>query len=244
MIEATDQHGERGRWRALEIVLILTGVYYALLQLLDLALPRLATHFPPPPGAQAIWWSALQKLVPMGCADLVAAIIPLSLYLALRRRSLVDLGFGRPGTVIAWVLALGVQGAIIWFQVRNPYGPLAQARHPLNPYALAGSGFAGFAAAFAEETFFRGYVTDELRRGGFAAPWQIIISMLLFGAIHLSFASLDWTVPVLTGLLGGFWSIVYILGRRSLWPTIAAHFVNDAVIVPSVFYMMAAHGIR
>jgi len=231
-------------WRSLLIVLVLTAIEYAVLRLLDSALPRLAASLPAPPGAPALWWSALQNLVPLGCADLIAALVPLSLYLAWRRRSLRELGFGRPGTALAWILALSVQAAIVWLQARNPYGPLAHARNLLNPYALGGAAFAGLAAGFAEETFFRGYIMDELSRGGFAVPWQVIISMLLFGAIHLSFASLDWTVPVLTGLLGGFWSIIYVLGRRSLWPSIAAHFINDAVIVPSFFYMMAAHGVR
>jgi hypothetical protein len=32
--------------------------------------------------------------------------------------------------------------------------------------------------------------------------------------------------------------LVYVLAKRSLWPTIAAHIINDAVVIPSVYYLM------
>jgi membrane protease YdiL (CAAX protease family) len=238
------RHGsKRLKWRSLAIVIALTAVYCGLLQLTEPAAGRIFAAIPAPHGAPDLWWKALQRLVPIGAADLIDALGPLWLYLAWRRRSWRDLGFGKAGTAVAWILVLAVQAAISWFQLRNPYGPLAHVKNALSPYALAGAAFAGIAASLAEETFFRGFIMDELRLGGFSALWQVVVSMLLFGSVHLSFASLDWTVPVLTGLLGGFWSVIYILAGRSLWPSMAAHFLNDALLVPSFFYFMVAHGL-
>ena len=243
-MQVTRQRSTELKWRSLAIVIALTAVYYGLLQLTEPVAGRIFASIPAPHGAPDIWWKVLQRLVPIGAADLVDALLPLWLYLAWRRRSWRDLGFSKAGSALAWILVLAVQAAICWFQLRNPYGPLAHVKNPLNPYALAGAAFAGIAASVAEETFFRGFIMDELRIGGFSVPWQIVTSMLLFGSVHLSFASLDWTVPLLTGLLGGFWSITYVFTGRSLWPSIAAHFVNDALLVPSFFYVMASHGIR
>ena len=243
-MQVTKQVSKEIQWQSLAIVIALTVAYFGLLQLTEPASGRIFAAIPPPRGAPDIWWNALQRLVPIGLCDLIAALLPLWLYLAWRRRAWRDLGFSKAGTALAWILVLAVQAAICWFQLRNPYGPLAHVKNPLNPYALAGAAFAGIAASLAEETFFRGFIMDELMRGGFSTAWQIVVSMLLFGSVHLSFASLDWTVPVLTGLLGGFWSVIYILGRRSLWPSIVAHCINDALLVPSFFYFMVSHGLR
>lgn len=231
------------RLRSFAIVVAAFFVFNALF----FGLKSVITHaitIPAPSRAPAVWWNVFVTLSEGGAVELFAALVPLCLYLRFRHRQLADLGFARPGTLIAWVLALAVEAGIIWLQVHSPYGPIARAPNPTNLYALAAGLIIGLCASIAEETVFRGYVMDELKRGGFSIPLQILISMVLFGALHVSYTSLDWTVPVLTGLLGGFWSIVYVLGKRSLWPTIAAHIANDAVTIPSTFYMIvqfAAH---
>jgi membrane protease YdiL (CAAX protease family) len=163
------------------------------------------------------------------------------LYCVTRRRNFTDLGFNRPGTAFAWIAVLAAQAGLIWFDAT--LGPVGAASGLLSPYALAAAAIVGPCAAFAEETFFRGFLMEELRRGGFGVALQCVISGIFFGLAHFSYVAGPggWSIPVFTGLLGVFWSFIYILGKRSLWPTIVAHVINDAVLIPSVFYLILSH---
>jgi len=200
-----------------------------------------------PAGAPPLWWRVDKNIALVGTADLMAAIGPVFLYLRLNGRRLADLGFNRPGTALAWVLVLAVQAALVYFDTHG--GAVGRAPGALGPYALIASAMVGPCAAFAEETFFRGFVMDTLERGGFGVAAQIAISALLFGVAHLGYVAklsvTDLSIPIFTGVLGGVWSFVYVLGKRSLWPTIVAHIINDAVLIPSVFYLLVvqmSHG--
>lgn len=232
------------RVRALAICLAMFGAYYAGILALTHFLAPFFKVIPTPYGVTELWWRADKNIVLVGTNDLIAALAPVWLYCRVTGRRIRDLGFNRPGTRFAWALVLAVQALVIYSDTKM--GALGHAPGALSTYALFGSAFCGPAAAFAEETLFRGFMTEELRRGGFGVFWQVAISMILFGCAHLSYASgpYGWTIPVFTGLLGGFWSVVYILGKRSLWPPIVAHTINDAVLIPSVFYLMAARALH
>jgi membrane protease YdiL (CAAX protease family) len=229
------------RLGALVLSLAMFGAYMAILNFAN-RLGPVVDRVTPPPGAPALWWAVDKKLTVVCIADLVAAFLPVLIYCAVRGRRLADLGFNRPGTLIAWALMLIAQAALVGMRLA---GPLVQGVYPFTPYALYASAIAGFGAAFAEETFFRGYLMEQLRRGGFG-PWvQSLVSMVLFGLAHYSYAATDpygWTIPVFTGLLGGFWSMIYLVGKRSLWPVLVAHVINDAVVIPLAYYtLLASH---
>ena len=208
---------------------------------LDHAISSLLTPFARniamPAGAVPAWWHVAQKLAVVALSDVLAALIPVSIYLWATGRRLRDLGFNRPGTLWAWVLVLAVEALLLWFDITK--GPVGRATNPLNVYALAGSAFAGLGAPLAEETFFRGFLMNELEWGGFGVVVQIAASAVLFGAAHYAYG--DWVMATMTGVLGGFWAFIYVLGKRSLWPTLVAHGFNAIVVIPSAFYMIASH---
>ena len=242
MTQAELQTAPGSRGRALASVAAMFTLYFVLVRVIrHFIAPKLNT-ISMPVGAPDMWWHVLLSLTAVAIATLLAVLVPLWIYLHLRGRHMRELGLDRAGTRLAWLLVLAVQGGLIWLQLRNPMGPLARAPDPLNIYALAGSLIIAPAAALAEEIFFRGYIMDELKRGGFGAALQILISMLLFGTAHVTLASADWTIPVFTGILGGFWSLIYVLSKRSLWPSIVGHVLNDAVMVPSAIYMVMQYG--
>lgn len=226
------------RVRAVVLCAVMFAIYIALLQALIVLAAPYYRELSMPAGAPAAWWRVLKNLALVGPADVIAAIVPVVLYCLIRGRRFADLGFNRRGTAVAWLVVLLVQAGLIWFD--STFGPVGKAPGFLSPYALMASALVGPCAAFAEETFFRGYLMDELRRGGFGAVLQCVLSGIFFGLAHYSYVAGPggWSIPVFTGALGVFWSFVYILGGRSLWPTIVAHIINDAVLIPSVFYLI------
>lgn len=191
---------------------------------------------PTPHSAPVLWWRVDENVVLLGLADVIAAFVPVAVYLKLKGRSLADLGFNRSGTLAAWLLVAAGQALLVYLDIhrRGPHaGP-----DLLGPYALLAAVIIGPCAAVAEETFFRGFLVDQLRRGGFGVVWQILISATFFGLAHIGYAGLDWTAMAFTAGLGIFWALVYVLAKRSLWPTIAGHVVNDAIVIPSVYYAL------
>lgn len=228
------------RGRALAIAIAMFVLYLVLLgAIMRLGAP-LFKGMATPAGAPPLWWRVDKNIALVGIADLVAAIGPVFLYLRLNGRRLADLGFNRPGTALAWGLVLAAQAALVYFDTHG--GAVGRAPGALGPYALIASVMVGPCAAFAEETFFRGFLMDTLERGGFGMATQIAISGLLFGLAHFGYVAhlsmTELSIPIFTGALGAFWSFIYVLGKRSLWPTIVAHIVNDAVLIPSVFYLL------
>ncbi len=194
-----------------------------------------------PADASPIWWDVAKHFARSGAAELIAVFVPVWLYCALRGRSFADLGFNRAGTALPWIVVLAVEAVLLFIELRGPIGSVGER---FTPYALYASVIVAFSAAFSEELFFRGFLMDELRRGGFGVLPQVVISMLFFGVAHLSYIPKDingWTIPVFTALAGGFWSLIYVWGKRSLWPTITAHFINDFVVLPAAFYLFATH---
>lgn len=229
------------RLKAVAISILMFAIYFALLQAIVQFGKPYFQHLAAPAGAPALWWRVVLSVALVGSADVIAAVVPVFLYCLVRRRSFADLGFSRRGTVLAWILVLAGQAGLIWFDTH--LGAVGRAPGALGTYALLASAIVGPCAALAEETFFRGFLMEELRRGSFGVTLQCLISGLFFGLAHLSYLSgpAGWTIPVFTGVLGIFWSFVYVIGKRSLWPTMVAHAINDAVLIPSVFYLIGMH---
>ncbi len=227
------------------VALTICGVMFAVFWLGHDALVALVkpaiSAFPRPADAPPIWWDVAMRFTRSGPAEIVATFVPVWLYCRLRGLSFADLGFNRPGTLVAWIVVLAVQALLFAVELRGPIGTVGDR---FNTYALYSAFMIGVTAAFSEELFFRGFLMETLRRGGFSNWYQVAISALLFGAAHLTYIPKDvygWTIPVGTAIVGAFWSWVYIWGKRSLWPVITAHFINDFVVLPAAFYLFAVN---
>jgi membrane protease YdiL (CAAX protease family) len=81
-----------------------------------------------------------------------------------------------------------------------------------------------------EETIFRGALQNLLSRGMKKPIWAIVITSIIFSAVHGSY---DGFVPrfVLGFILG--W-LFYRTGN--IWVNIAAHFINNAIGITTLYY--------
>ncbi len=89
--------------------------------------------------------------------------------------------------------------------------------------------------AFVEETFFRGTLQQLFIRW-FRNPWVgIIVTSILFSAIHFSYFGF-----LTRAMLGVVLGLLFYYGK-SIWLNILAHFLNNAVAVTAL-YMGALNG--
>jgi membrane protease YdiL (CAAX protease family) len=238
--ELSSDTSRLSRRKAIAVCVGMFFLYAAILVALLFVLQRFALPYikaiPTPRNAPVLWWRVDENAALVGLSDLIAALVPVALYCRLQKRSFVDLGFNRGGTFVAWLLVAAGEACLVYSNIHS--GPIRHVPGVLGPYALIAAAIAAPCAAFAEEIFFRGFLMEIMRRGGLGVVWQILISGLLFGLAHVGYAGLDWTAMVYTAVLGMFWSLVYLLAKRSLWPTIIAHIINDAIVIPSVYYLM------
>jgi hypothetical protein len=98
-----------------------------------------------------------------------------------------------------------------------------------------------FAAVFAgimEEIIYRKWIMDYLNSHDFSIVWQVILSGLAFGIIHLMWGIKNIKAGInafiSTSLLGFALAIVYLVSERSLAPCIVAHFIITALIEPGL----------
>lgn len=101
----------------------------------------------------------------------------------------------------------------------------------------------GTTAGFCEEVLFRAFLMTEFAEAGYGKAVQVLVPGVAFGLAHAGYLNqgfLVWLgIAVPTAFLGMMWGIAYLLGRRSLVPTIVAHFLNDATALPWItFFMM------
>lgn len=94
---------------------------------------------------------------------------------------------------------------------------------------------AALVAGLVEETIFRGYVMttlDKMHKGKFT---QVIVSGIIFGLAHAyGFVGLPALLITFgtTFILGSALAVVYLVGNRSLTPTIIGHTLIDLIIEP------------
>jgi membrane protease YdiL (CAAX protease family) len=86
------------------------------------------------------------------------------------------------------------------------------------------------APAILEEMFFRGGVQNLLTRWIKRPWWAIIITSLIFSAIHFSYYG--FLPRVALGIILG---LIYYYSNN-LWLAILAHFFNNALIVTTIYY--------
>jgi membrane protease YdiL (CAAX protease family) len=88
----------------------------------------------------------------------------------------------------------------------------------------------GFLPALCEETLFRGGLQNFLTRAT-NSPWLSIIAVsLLFSIVHFSFYGFLYRLFLGT-VLG---ALYYYSGK--LWPSILAHFLNNAIVLGVLYY--------
>lgn len=173
----------------------------------------------------------------------------MGLWFVLRRRGLTftDLGVWRLGTWPAWVVALLLAALSISSNLRllpRMHVPISYAFFP-HGFHLFAALTLGITAGFCEEVLFRAYLMTQFAKGGYGKTMQILMPGLAFGLAHAGYLNqgfLVWLgIVVPTAFLGMMWGLAYLLGRRSLVPTIVAHFLNDATALPWItFFMVTA----
>jgi membrane protease YdiL (CAAX protease family) len=179
---------------------------------------------------------------------IVEWLLVIGLWLLLRheRRSFQELGAWRSGTLAAWVAAL----AFAALNISNNLGFLSRMHIPISYAFLPPIGIhlyaalvLGFTAGFCEEVLYRGFLMTQFEKARYGKAAQVMIPSLVFGLAHMGFApsqgilnKLGIAVP--TAFIGMVWGVAYLLGRRSLLPCIAAHFLNDSTALPWIVYFM------
>jgi len=171
------------------------------------------------------------------------------LWFVLRRRklSLSSLGVWRFGTWPAWLAALLIAFLTIASNLRffpRMHIPIANAFLPHGFHLLAAL-IIGITAGFCEEVLFRGFLMTEFASAGYGKAMQVLMPGVAFGLSHAGYLNqgfLAWLgIVVPTAIVGMIWGIAYLLGRRSLVPTMVAHFLNDSTALPWItFFMITA----
>ena len=175
----------------------------------------------------------------------------IALWLLVRKRgsSFRNLGVWRLGTLSAWLVALAFAALSIASNLRflpRMHIPLAFAFFPPG-YHFTAALLMGVTAGFCEEVMFRAFLMSEFASAGFGRIVQVIAPGMAFGLSHAGYISqglLPWLgIMVPTAFLGMMWGVAYLLGRRSLVPTMVAHFLNDATALPWITFFMVTGGL-
>lgn len=221
--------------------IILTLLFAALIQLC-VALVRMAWPMSSqsPPARVVVQISAI-------AAGELATVAVLAVYLRRRGSSLTSFGLGASGTVVAWVAAILLGMLTAFSGLSNPALHLPSKLHALvdpAPWHLYSAVVVGLTAGFCEELVFRGYIMRQLAAAGHGGVVQVAGSAVLFGVAHAGLLRLGVVAALLvivpTAMLGAVYSAIVIVGRRSLWPVILSHFINDFAVIPWVFLAVAS----
>jgi hypothetical protein len=160
---------------------------------------------------------------------------------------MAEIGFAGVGTLSAWIVALGITSLSIvnGLTLLRRFGIPAASLWSLSGYHVYAALLMGCTAAFCEETLFRGFLMTEYAKAGYGKAMQVAIPGLFFGMAHFAIferglaAGLGTIIP--TTLMGMIWGVAFLLGRRSLVPTIVAHFLNDATVLPWILFFFNTH---
>jgi len=189
-------------------------------------------------GERFLWWVTGPSIAEW------LFVLGVVLVLRHRRLSLKDIGVWRVGNWKAWVLALGFAALAIGGNLRflpRMGVPILAAFLPQG-FHLAAALMMGITAGFCEEVLFRAFLMTEFANAGYGKLGQVLIPGIAFGLSHAGYINqgfLPWLgIAVPTAFLGMVWGVAYLLGRRSLVPTIVAHFLNDATALQWISFFM------
>jgi membrane protease YdiL (CAAX protease family) len=156
-----------------------------------------------------------------------------------RGESLAQLGWGRPTTPLALILAVILGVAYVsaaYYGARHLLPGVNVTQFTWTRLLLAPL---GIFLAMAEETLMRGLFMTELQRGR-VPTWLQILASGACSAVYHAFQN-----PTLIGFLPSFilFSLhagLYVLGRRSLTPVILAHSIYHVLGEPYLLMMVFA----
>lgn len=147
--------------------------------------------------------------------------------------TLRDLGWGKPTTALAMIVAVvfGALWAALTYVNARGYGP-GVLSFPWERFVMAPL---GIVLAFAEELLFRGFVMEQLRRAGVATWIQVLVSGATIGTYHGLVGwnySLEYAVSAV--ILFSVIAWIHVLGKRSLTPNWTAHAMSHFFGDPSL----------
>lgn len=162
----------------------------------------------------------------------IALVLGLSLVLKDVRNAILN-SF-RLGTLPAWgaaFIAIGIHVmTLAFFVIDDPSAIFELSTRNLLLSSLSASD------GWTQEVIFRGYVIYRLARSGAPVSAQIVISALLFAAIHIGYTEgniMDFISPMIgTAVLGGFFAWSVQLGRGALLPVVCAHILLIIIVQP------------
>ena len=164
--------------------------------------------------------------------------------LLLRRRgfTLRSLGLWKPAPAGGWLAAALVGVLFLGFNLALPLRAEKNLAE-ISLFHIYNAVSAAFVAGFVEEMLFRGFIMTELQRSGWRNTAQVVISSILYGAVHATWGLISgiFTFELIggavigTAVFGCCCSAVYLASRRSLMPIIFAHGLIDLAIEPWLF---------
>jgi membrane protease YdiL (CAAX protease family) len=237
------QHAKARGWlTCLAFSLAIPAVFLSVVKLLSMFVPA---------GLQGSvplhYWIAIASL----CGAEWLMVLGVWFILKSRGETFRTLGLWRWGTWYAWVLAIGLAVLTISNNVHllQRFGIPAHSVFLPTGFHLYAAVVIGVTAGFCEEIIFRGYMMTEFARMGYGKVLQVIAPGLFFGLMHMSAiktggVAQGLSLMISVAILGMLWGIAYLLGRRSLMPTIAAHFLNDFTGVSWMLFLMTRHAMH
>jgi membrane protease YdiL (CAAX protease family) len=162
----------------------------------------------------------------------------------LRRQglSLGSLGLRRSAPAAGWIAGALLAVLFVGFNLALPLRGNTRLAE-VSWFHVYNAVLAGAAGGLLEETLFRGFLIDQLRRSGFGTTAQVAVSSAAYGAAHAAWGltSGAFTLQLVGGavigttVFGFGCAAVYLLSRRSLVPVILSHGLIDLCIEPWLF---------
>jgi membrane protease YdiL (CAAX protease family) len=175
------------------------------------------------------------------------------LFLRLRGQTLADVGWRRPATMRSWWLALALVVLVAGGALFGPLGKAAQLLSDWSFYRISLALIMGATAGICLETVFRGFIMTQARDAGMPTVIQVAMSAVLCALVLARFAYTSYpTHPDFWGVVAttmssvvlcAFFAVIYVVGRRSLNPAIAAHATIDMVVEPGLMLLAAMGGV-
>jgi len=147
--------------------------------------------------------------------------------------TLADIGWGRPTTILAIIVAIlfgALWTATSYLNMRG-YGT-GFLSFPWERFLMAPL---GIVLALGEELLFRGFLMEQLRRAGIPTWIQVLVSGATIGSYH---GLIGWNYSLEYALsafvLFSIIALIHVIGKRSLTPNWVAHAMTHFFGDPSL----------